>query len=135
LLLLCVISARAAAADLPTPDALILSAPLTHSDWVLKDNVPGLDDGLAGVRHIVDMSNEAGLSRIFWRRLGSCHQCLPPTLAGPCHIPSGCLRTMCRGSTTDLPVCGTCSTCARRPAGPGSTGDASIPAARSIPAD
>ena len=44
----------------------ILSAPLTHSDWMLK---PGIKWGAEGVRHMLDMCHEAGWSRIYWRVL------------------------------------------------------------------
>ncbi|NLX55682.1 MAG: DUF4091 domain-containing protein [Planctomycetaceae bacterium] len=89
LLLLCVISARAAAADRPAPDAPILGVPLTHSDWVLKDNVPGLDDGLAGVRHVLDMCKAAGWSRIYWRCLDSGRSLHPCQLMDPMGAPHG----------------------------------------------
>jgi uncharacterized lipoprotein YddW (UPF0748 family) len=42
----------------------ILSAPLTHSDWMLK---PGIDWGKAGVQHMLDRCKAAGWSRIYWR--------------------------------------------------------------------
>ena len=41
-----------AAAEAPSDDKLILSAPLTHSDWILK---PGIDWGEAGVRHMLEV--------------------------------------------------------------------------------
>ncbi|MGI8965385.1 MAG: family 10 glycosylhydrolase [Limisphaerales bacterium] len=46
------------------PRKLILSAPLTHSDWILK---PGIAWGEAGVRHMLDMCKAAGWSKIYWR--------------------------------------------------------------------
>ena len=66
-----------------TRGKFILSAPLTHSDWVLKDNVPGLDDGLGGVRHMLDMCKAAGWSKIYWRmpRCGSV--AIPQQADGP----------------------------------------------------
>ena len=49
--LACLIGSNKAISGEPqTGGKLILSAPLTHSDWVLKDNVPGLDDGLSPLR-------------------------------------------------------------------------------------
>lgn len=45
---------------------LILSAPLTHSDWVLK---PGIPWGEAGVRHMLDACKGCGWSRVYWRVL------------------------------------------------------------------
>ena len=46
--------------------ALILSAPLTHSDWVLKSGIPW---GEAGVRHMLDACKACGWSRVYWRAL------------------------------------------------------------------
>ena len=43
-----------------------LSAPLTHSDWMLK---PGVAWGPQGVRHMLDACKECGWSRIYWRVL------------------------------------------------------------------
>jgi hypothetical protein len=45
---------------------LLLSAPLTHSDWVLKAGVPW---GEAGVRHMLDACKACGWSRVYWRAL------------------------------------------------------------------
>ena len=45
---------------------LILGAPLTHSDWMLK---PGVEWGPAGVRHMLDACKACGWSRIYWRAL------------------------------------------------------------------
>jgi hypothetical protein len=47
-------------------DKLILSAPLTHSDWILK---AGMAWGEAGVRHMLDACKACGWSRIYWRAL------------------------------------------------------------------
>lgn len=46
------------------PDRLILSAPLTHSDWILK---PGITFDAAGVRHMLDACKACGWSQIYWR--------------------------------------------------------------------
>ncbi|MBN2295374.1 MAG: family 10 glycosylhydrolase [Pirellulales bacterium] len=43
---------------------LLLSSPLTHSDWMLK---PGIAWGPAGVRHMLDMCKASGWSRVHWR--------------------------------------------------------------------
>jgi hypothetical protein len=45
---------------------LILSAPLTHSDWMLKPNIP---PGEPGVRHMLDAAKACGWSCIHWRVL------------------------------------------------------------------
>lgn len=47
-------------------DRLILSAPLTHSDWMLK---PGMTFDAAGVRHMLDTCKACGWSEIYWRVL------------------------------------------------------------------
>jgi hypothetical protein len=52
--------ARANEAD----EKLILCAPLTHSDWMLKPNIAW---GEAGVRHMLTACKEAGWSRVLWR--------------------------------------------------------------------
>ena len=43
---------------------LILSAPLTHSDWMLK---PGMTFDVAGVQHMLDACKACGWSQIYWR--------------------------------------------------------------------
>jgi hypothetical protein len=45
---------------------LILSAPVTHSDWMLH---PGAEWGPAGVRKMLDTCKAAGLTRVYWRAL------------------------------------------------------------------
>src|SRR3954471_10763470 len=45
-------------------DKFILSAPLTHSDWMLK---PGIAWGPEGVRHMLDTCKACGWTRIHWR--------------------------------------------------------------------
>src|SRR5687767_4399519 len=49
----------------PTEDRLTLSAPLTHSDWMLKPNIPAW--GEAGVRHMLDQCKACGWSIVHWR--------------------------------------------------------------------
>jgi hypothetical protein len=46
------------------PRKLILGAPLTHSDWMLKPNIPW---GEAGVCHMLDACKAVGWSKIYWR--------------------------------------------------------------------
>ena len=46
------------------PRKFVLSAPLTHSDWMLK---PGVAWGAEGVHHMLDMCKAGGWSRIYWR--------------------------------------------------------------------
>ncbi len=83
------LSREATADEPPTDGRLILSAPLTHSDWVLKDNVAGLDDGLAGVRHMLDMCKAAGWSRVYWRCLDAGRSLYPSQLMDPMGPPKG----------------------------------------------
>src|SRR3954470_17128837 len=45
---------------------LTFSAPLTHSDWMLK---PGIKWGREGVRHMLDACKACGWSRVHWRAL------------------------------------------------------------------
>src|SRR3954465_9403960 len=45
---------------------LTLSAPLTHSDWMLK---PGIKWGAEGVHHMLDACKACGWSRVHWRVL------------------------------------------------------------------
>jgi hypothetical protein len=57
-----------AACGLAQADAnakLPLSAPLTHSDWMLKPNAPAW--GEAGVRHMLDECKATGWSHVYWR--------------------------------------------------------------------
>jgi hypothetical protein len=79
----------AASGEPPNGGKLVLSAPLTHSDWVLKDNMPGLDDGLAGVRHMLDMCKAAGWSKIHWRCLDAGRSLYPSKLMDPMGPPHG----------------------------------------------
>lgn len=55
-----------AAGDASKPETLILGAPLTHSDWILKAGIPW---GEAGVRHMLDACKACGWSRVYWRAL------------------------------------------------------------------
>jgi hypothetical protein len=48
------------------PETLLLSAPLTHSDWILKGGIPW---GELGVRHMLDACKTCGWSRVYWRAL------------------------------------------------------------------
>ena len=47
-------------------DRLILSVPVTHSDWMLRD---GTAWGPEGVRHMLDTCKAAGWTRVYWRAL------------------------------------------------------------------
>ena len=54
---------------------IILSSPLTHSDWMCKKNGP--EWGPAGVRHMLKRCKEFGFDKIFWR----CYDCGRATYA------------------------------------------------------
>jgi hypothetical protein len=45
-------------------EKMVLSAPLTHSDWMLK---PGMKWGVEGVRHMLDACQACGWSHVYWR--------------------------------------------------------------------
>jgi len=46
------------------PPKLTLSAPLTHSDWMLRPNIAW---GLDGLKHMLDACKACGWSHVFWR--------------------------------------------------------------------
>src|SRR5437870_2650436 len=48
---------------------LILGTPLTHCDWMLKDNRPEVVWGIEGVRHMLTVCKAAGMAQIYWRVL------------------------------------------------------------------
>src|SRR4051812_16123893 len=47
-------------------DRLVLSTPITHCDWMLKENRPGVVWGAEGVRHMLTICKEAGISHVYW---------------------------------------------------------------------
>lgn len=47
-------------------EKLILSTPVTHPDWMLRDGVAW---GPEGVHHMLDMCKAAGWNRVYWRAL------------------------------------------------------------------
>jgi hypothetical protein len=53
------------AAAIAGGDKLTLSAPLTHSDWMLKANGPPWQED--GVRHMLDACKACGWSNVYWR--------------------------------------------------------------------
>jgi hypothetical protein len=59
---------------------LILSAPLTHSDWMLK---PGMKWGADGVRHMLDACKACGWSRVHWRTFDGGRATYPSKIARP----------------------------------------------------
>jgi uncharacterized lipoprotein YddW (UPF0748 family) len=48
---------------------LIFGTPITHCDWMLKDNRPEVVWGVEGVRHMLAICKAAGISQIYWRVL------------------------------------------------------------------
>jgi hypothetical protein len=67
-------------ATTPSSDKLILGAPLTHSDWMLK---PAIEWGPAGVRHMLDACKACGWSRIYWRALDGGRALYPSKILRP----------------------------------------------------
>ncbi len=45
---------------------LVLGAPLTHPDWMLRDGVAW---GPEGVHHMLDQCKASGWTRVYWRVL------------------------------------------------------------------
>jgi hypothetical protein len=45
-------------------DKLFFAVPLTHSDWMLRPNIPW---GMPGVKHMLDQCKACGWSRVLWR--------------------------------------------------------------------
>src|SRR3954447_3458634 len=66
----------------PVQEKLILSAPLTHSDWMLK---PSMKWGPEGVRHMLDACKACGWSRIHWRALDGGRATYPSKVVRPSH--------------------------------------------------
>ena len=57
--------AQATSAAPTSGDAkLRLGVPLTHSDWMLRPNIPW---GMPGVRHMLDQCKACGWSHVMWR--------------------------------------------------------------------
>jgi glycosyl hydrolase family 10 len=53
-----------------SPDQrLSFGTPLTHCDWMLKDNRPGVTWGIEGVRHMLSVCKAAGMAQVYWRLL------------------------------------------------------------------
>lgn len=48
---------------------LVFGAPLTHCDWMLKDNRPQVVFGPEGVRHMLGVCKAAGMAQVYWRVL------------------------------------------------------------------
>src|SRR5215475_13665390 len=57
------------AAPPTNPAKLTFGAPLTHCDWMLKDNRPEVVWGIEGVRHMLSVCKAAGISQVYWRVL------------------------------------------------------------------
>src|SRR4051812_13968216 len=66
----------------PADEKFILSAPLTHSDWMLKPNIQW---GEAGVRHMLDACKACGWSQVFWRVLDGGRADYPSKVVRPFH--------------------------------------------------
>jgi len=62
------------------PQKFILSAPLTHSDWMLRPNIPWDEEG---VQHMLDACKACGWSRIYWRVLDGGRSLYASSLLNP----------------------------------------------------
>ena len=62
---------------------LILSAPLTHSDWSLHEGAAAPLWGPEGVKHMLDACKASGWSRIYWRTYDAGRATFPSTVAIP----------------------------------------------------
>jgi hypothetical protein len=60
----------------------VLSAPLTHSDWMMH---AGLVWGPQGVRHMLERCKDAGWTRIYWRVTDGGRAAFPSTVMRPLH--------------------------------------------------
>src|SRR5260221_13930954 len=79
----CAVYAARGRADEPPAgedERLTLGAPLTHSDWALKANIPW---GAEGVRHMLDACKACGWSRVHWRALDGGRALYKGGLLGP----------------------------------------------------
>src|SRR5262249_25878546 len=84
------VAASAAAVVLPATCAITapagvdstlpLSAPLTHSDWMLK---AGMKWGPEGVHHMLDACKACGWSRVHWRVLDGGRAAYPSKVVRP----------------------------------------------------
>ncbi len=57
--------ASADSSDKPPKDGIILSAPLTHSDWMMHADAPAWGD--EGVRRMLEQCKACGWKRVYWR--------------------------------------------------------------------
>jgi hypothetical protein len=65
-----ILAAQSSSNSPQTPNQkLIFGTPLTHCDWMLKDNRPGVKWGIEGVRHMLSICKAAGMSQVYWRVL------------------------------------------------------------------
>jgi hypothetical protein len=62
---------------------LILSAPLTHSDWMLHEGASAPIWGSEGVKHMLDACKACGWSRIYWRTYDAGRANFPSKVAIP----------------------------------------------------
>src|SRR6476661_1374229 len=65
------LASRAVTADVRrrSDGRLTFGTPITHCDWMLKDNRPEVVWGPQGVRHMLSICKAAGISQIYWRVL------------------------------------------------------------------
>lgn len=68
----------------PAPRRPLLATPVTHSDWMVRENAPAW--GPEGVREILDRCAEAGIARVYWRCFDGGRALYLSKYMGPAHI-------------------------------------------------
>lgn len=80
LLALCGAAGAESPANAPK-DGIILSAPLTHSDWMVHSNAPAW--GPDGIRHMLEQCKACGWKRVYWRVFDAGRAVYPSKLLDP----------------------------------------------------
>jgi hypothetical protein len=73
----------AAGGESALSSSVIISAPITHSDWMLGN--PGPAWGAAGVHQVLDRCRQAGLAAVYWRCFDGGRACYASRLMDPLH--------------------------------------------------
>ncbi len=77
------IACSPARAEGPSTRKIIISSPITHSDWMLR--TPGPAWGPEGVRQIMDRCKQCGWKRVYWRCFDGGRACYFSKLMDPLH--------------------------------------------------
>jgi uncharacterized lipoprotein YddW (UPF0748 family) len=72
-----------ARADPPAGKKVIVSSPITHSDWMVRNPSPRW--GPEGVREILDRCKQCGWKRVYWRCFDGGRACYLSKLMDPLH--------------------------------------------------